>query len=698
MSKLKLLERCVASAFYGSFPKLRPAQEAAIEPLVNGRNVVMSSGTGSGKTEAVLAPLLSRYWGKAVKNDVLILLYIAPTKALVNDLEKRLYTVLNRIGLRVGIRHGDRDDLVSGQIPHVLVTTPESLEVLLFRKDVALQSVCAIVIDEVHLLYNTQRGLQLSILLRQLKQCLGQEVQWAALSATVGQLNNVRDFLFGSTESADLLEFPAHRSIDAYVQHINNESSFLNFIRRLIEGNSTTKLLIFANSRRECERLADVLQQEQRLSPFVLTHYSSLSSEVRVEIEQKFLASKTAICIATSTLELGIDIGDIDAVILWGIPRGVESFLQRIGRSNRRQNKTNVICLVPDDSNNIISDALSFLALIDAAKVGELPISSPYELFGAAGQKCLSVIASDGGRFTRITDLCKLFEHREYLERPVIEAILAELASNGYLQHHGFKNQYGADENLHRLVDYRMIYGNFGASSRTVELRHGSKVLGEVPADNLLRLSYRVLVRFAGKLWRVRKASIESILLEPAQEKGKAIDFIYSGRGITSDAFIVDRVWQMIHNEKISFEIIAPYLRENIKQVRDSLRCVCRIDQIPYTRSIEGIYYFTFGGYLVNKAIALITRQVDYKAEDISLFVKTPIDWSSVPSEPQAYESVFHLLFEAASSQSLYQTLLPRELQLHEFLQPWLKDGTVRNILNRLVRSELVSIESNMWL
>ncbi|WP_445240580.1 DEAD/DEAH box helicase [Microcoleus vaginatus] len=163
MSSIELLERRVASAFYGSFTTLRPVQEAAIELLVKGQNIVLSSGTGSGKTEAVLAPLLSRYWRKAVTTEALILIYIAPTKALVNDLGKRLYPPLDKLGLRVGIRHGDRDDLVSGQTPHVLLTTPESLEVLLFRKDATLQTVCAVVIDEVHLLYNTQRGLQLSV-------------------------------------------------------------------------------------------------------------------------------------------------------------------------------------------------------------------------------------------------------------------------------------------------------------------------------------------------------------------------------------------------------------------------------------------------------------------------------------------------------------------------------------------------------
>ncbi len=532
------------------------------------------------------------------------LLYIAPTKALVNDLEKRLYPPLDRLRLRIGIRHGDRDDLVSGQTPHVLVTTPESMEVLLFRKDAALQTVQAIIIDEVHLLYNTQRGLQLSILLRRLKQSLGREVQWAALSATVGRLKDVRDFLIGSAETAEFLEFPAHRSIDAFVQHIADDASFLNLIRRLTQG-SPTKLLIFANSRRECERLASVLQHEERPAMSVFTHYSSLSSDVRVETEQKFLAARTAICVATSTLELGIDIGDIDAVILWGVPGGVESFLQRIGRSNRRQNKTNVICLVPDDSQNVISDALRFLALIDAAKNGELPIRSPYELFGAVGQQCLSIIASDSGRFTRIAELCKLFEHRDYLERHTIETILAELADQNYLQRHGFKNQYGADDNLYRLIDYRMIYGNFGAGSRTVELCYGSKVLGEVPADNLLRLKQGILVRFAGQIWRVRKISAECIFVEPAQGKGNALDFTYSGRGIGCDAFVCNRMWQIIHSEELPFDVLSPHLRESISETKNNLRHVCSFEQIPYNKSPQGIRYFTFGGYLVNKAVAL---------------------------------------------------------------------------------------------
>ncbi|WP_416673618.1 DEAD/DEAH box helicase [Egbenema bharatensis] len=90
MNTLNLLDQRIASTFYGDFSNLRPAQEAAIEPLVSGKNLILSSGTGSGKTEAVMAPLVSRYWRQTIRADALTILYIAPTKALVNDLEKRL--------------------------------------------------------------------------------------------------------------------------------------------------------------------------------------------------------------------------------------------------------------------------------------------------------------------------------------------------------------------------------------------------------------------------------------------------------------------------------------------------------------------------------------------------------------------------------------------------------------------------------
>lgn len=691
MKPIELLEKRVASAFYGRFPHLRPAQEEAIEPLVNGENIVLSSGTGSGKTEAVTAPLLSRFWKSAVETDSLTVIYIAPTKALVNDLNKRLQPILSVLGLRAGVRHGDRDDLKSGRAPHLLVTTPESLDVLLFRKDKSLETVKAVIIDEVHLLYNTQRGLQLSILLQRLKQIVPNELQWAALSATVADLSSVRDFLFGSQENARFLQHPAHRSIDAKVLKINDELSFLELIKKLIAG-SPTKLLLFANSRKECDRLAGILNQDALIAPSVFAHYSSLSQEVRIETELNFSNSRTAVCLATSTLELGIDIGDIDAVLLWGVPGSVESFLQRIGRGNRRQNKTNVICLIPDQIVNTAGEALRFMTLIESAKKGILPNRQPYELFGAVAQQFLSVIASDNGRYTRVADLSKIIEHRKYIDRSKVDEILSALVRKEYLKPHGFKNQFGADEKLFQLQDYRMIYGNFPATSQIINVFYKSKLLGDVPAVNLLRIRRGDVLNFAGKRWKVQKTTVDGIFLEPSQSGTTTISFIHPGKGIGFDSFLAEKMWELLHSDNFSDTDLSKPLREVVNLTRNKLKSLCSFEQIPFIRSQQGICYFTFAGYVTNKAIALISKQAVFKANDISLLVSSPINWKAIPVKPSEYISVQHLLFEPSSEQSIYQTFLPSEMQIHEYLQDWLKDESVNQVLSRLSKSNLVNV------
>lgn len=303
MSNVALLDDTVAAAFYGEFSKLRNVQESTIDPIIANRNVVLTSATGSGKTEAVMAPMVGKYWRQAVRDDSLFLLYISPTKALANDLEKRLLPPLTKLHLRVGIRHGDRDDLKSGNNPHILITTPESLDVMLARKDQNLKAIKSVVMDEVHLLYNTQRGLQLSILLSRLSCYIGAKFQWAALSATIGDLSYVRDFIMGGDSNADFISFPSNRAIDAQIRHAKSLQKFVQLIRRVTDGRDT-KLLIFTNSRHECEKIAGALQEDEFLSRCVVTHYSSLSKQVRLRTEQKFASMQTAICVATSTLEL----------------------------------------------------------------------------------------------------------------------------------------------------------------------------------------------------------------------------------------------------------------------------------------------------------------------------------------------------------------------------------------------------------
>lgn len=699
MRNEELLHPSVARAFYGNFRKLHSIQESAIPPLLEGHNLVISARTGLGKTEAVLAPLLSRHFKTATESNSVTILYIAPTKALVNDLERRLLHPLGQISLRLGIRHGDRDDLRAGRSPHVLITTPESLDVMLFRGDTALTSICAVVVDEIHLIYNTQRGLHLSILLHRLRQRLDYPLQWAALSATIGNLRYARDFLFGPQEEAEFLQDSTRREIDAQIRFLESLNQLRDLFSRLLEP-PHGKFLIFANSRRECEQVAESLTADDALAPFVFAHYSSLSAEMREEVEKCFNQSPRAICIATSTLELGIDIGDIDAVFLYGPTSGVESFLQRIGRGSRRSNKTNVVCLVRPDSQRSNLEALLFHALIELAKQGHLPERQPYELFGAAAQQALSYVGSVKGHFTRTAELAEICGHLPHLQRQALEPIFAALAEQDYLRAHGFKNRYGAGQKLYDLINYRMIYGNFPMNSQEVTVSHGKKVLGYIPQINLLRIHAGDVIRFAGKRWQVKRATVEGIEVDLPRGRRQAVDILYPGSGMGADGFVLGVVWDMLHQETFESELYAPTNRSRMQALWRSIQDLTPTDSIPFCRRPEGYTYITFAGNLVNKAIALITSQPDFRAEDTLLTCATRIDWNSIPSDPEAYEPVFGHLFQSGTEQTFYQTLLPVKLQRDEFLQMWLRDSTICTQLQRLRRStphEILPEQMERW-
>ena len=155
------------------------------------------------------------------------------------------------------------------------------------------------------------------------------------------------------------------------------------------------------------------------------------------------------------------------------------------------------------------------------------------------------------------------------LDRTDIEEILGELAANGYLQRHGFKNQYGADERLHQLVDYRMIYGNFSAGSDSVTVHYKSKLLGEVPAINLLRVGSGTVVRFAGKNWVVQRASRDGITVLPASSARGAVDFVYPGKGPPTDAFLPNRMWQLLHESELPTDTLSRDLVDHVSALRE---------------------------------------------------------------------------------------------------------------------------------
>jgi ATP-dependent Lhr-like helicase len=342
--------------FFSQFGRFTPIQEKAIPVVMSGEDCLLASRTASGKTEAVMAPLI-----ELLKNERwagLSILYISPTRALVNDLFRRLEPRLAELGVPVRPRTGDSPHLDTADPPSVLVTTPESFDGLLSRTPRLFINTKAVVLDEIHLLDGSARGDQVRLLLRRLRSLKAAAVdkgetdtarlQTIALSATVSDPDGVASRY---CVNPVVIKADGKRSIDAAFIPMRSAMDLRDAITTF-QKRGIRKALAFCASRAECEELAAAVRREPKVgrglvgNPFgdnVFVHHASLDRKVRIDAEHRFAQGQVGICFATSTLELGIDIGDIDAVILIGPPYSIGSFLQRIGRGNRRTNKTTLV-------------------------------------------------------------------------------------------------------------------------------------------------------------------------------------------------------------------------------------------------------------------------------------------------------------------------------------------------------------------
>ncbi|MEU2206444.1 DEAD/DEAH box helicase [Streptomyces hygroscopicus] len=354
------------------WPGLRPLQQEAIAPLMDGVDAVLLAPTAGGKTEAACFPVLSRmaeenWTGTSV-------LYVCPLKALLNNLLPRLETYTSWLGRTAALWHGDiphtRRKRILRERPDVLLTTPESLEAMLVSANVDhrafFSGLRTIVVDEVHAFAGDDRGWHLLAVLERLERVAGRPVQRVGLSATVGNPHELLTWLQGSgagerkaqvvaphlREKAPALPPPGKIELD-YVGSLANAATV---IAALHQGE---KRLVFCEARRDVEKLGEALRAKG-VTTF-LSH-ASLSADERRRAEQAFAEARDCVIVSTSTLELGIDVGDLDRVIQIDAPATVASFLQRLGRTGRRAgSQRNCLFLAVDESGLLSAAALLLL-------------------------------------------------------------------------------------------------------------------------------------------------------------------------------------------------------------------------------------------------------------------------------------------------------------------------------------------------
>ncbi len=372
-----------------------PAQAQAWPRIRRGEHVLVAAPTGSGKTLAAFLAAIDALVGEGGRlalPDETRVLYVSPLKALSNDIRKNLEAPLNGIAdglfesgrpavnLRAMVRTGDTPqrerDQMRRQPPHIVVTTPESLFILLGSESgrAMLATVRTVIIDEIHALAGNKRGAHLALSLARLQQLVDGPLQRIGLSATQKPIEQVARYLCGAADCAivdagharerDLaLEIPDSPLTPVMAGEVWGE--LYRRLAALAREHKTT--LVFVNTRRLAERATRHLA-EQLGEDLVAAHHGSLSKEHRLDAEQRLKGGQLRVLVATASMELGIDIGDVDLVCQIGSPRGISVFLQRVGRSGHAVGAVPKGRLFP----TTLDEAVECTALLSAIRRGEL--------------------------------------------------------------------------------------------------------------------------------------------------------------------------------------------------------------------------------------------------------------------------------------------------------------------------------------
>lgn len=373
-----------------------PGQASVMPEIVRGRNVLFAAPTASGKTEAAVAPLYQRH--VSFQRGALSTVYVAPTKALVNDLYERLVTYLGIKQPGTIARYtGDRHEYSRAEGAFCVVVTPEALDSLQLRHPELLHSVRSVVVDEIHLLHGQARGQQLRHVISRIRSAAKpprsqrDNFQIVGMTATLDDMPGVASLWLG--EDAKILSQGTPREIDLELVDIgvdepgHADRAKARQLARWLEKAGAEKVLVFTNSRNGAHAMAAHLHQELAGTRWpVHLHFGALPATQRERVEEQMRTDRFGVCVATSTLEIGIDIGDVDAVVLAEMPRSVSGFLQRIGRGNRRTGLCRVVGFRSSEDDEQILQAL-----LDCSRRGDLDDVYEYDRPSVRFQQVLSL-------------------------------------------------------------------------------------------------------------------------------------------------------------------------------------------------------------------------------------------------------------------------------------------------------------------
>ncbi len=490
------------------FPELRPVQSASIDAVLDGKNCVVLAPTAGGKTESAFFPLLSRMETESF--SPVSVLYLSPIRALLNNQEVRVQRLASLIARRAFKWHGDTADSARKRFVRdpcdILLTTPESLEAMLMSARVPaaalFRGLQAVVIDEVHAFADDDRGAHLSALLERLVNFCGRDIQRIGLSATVGNPDEILRWLKGSSTREGMVVNPggAKKLPDIKLDYVGSPENAALVIKALHPGK---KRLVFVESRRLAEQLGALLTAQGVLT-FVA--HGSLSATERRDAEQAFQEGRDCVIVATSAMELGIDVGDLDHVLQIDSPSSVASFLQRMGRTGRRSDTLpNCTFLVTKDSK--LEQAAGLIELYRSNYIEPVePDTAATHIF--AHQVMALGVQRSGIPRADIWPLIQGASAFRDVDEPTCTAIIDHMLHETILSDHDGRLWLGTEgEKRYGRANFRALYAVF-ESPRMIIVRFGTYEVGTVDAKFLTALTSDPATdtqtfTLAGKAWKI---------------------------------------------------------------------------------------------------------------------------------------------------------------------------------------------------
>lgn len=610
---------------------LRKIQEAAI-PRILGTdlNYVLISRTASGKTEAAFLPILSKvnFQEKGVK-----VLYLSPLIALINDQFMRVEKLCEHLDVRVTKWHGEaskgRKDQLLKNPEGIVLMTPESLEAMLVNKPYNVSHLFAsldyVVIDEIHSFLGSDRGVQLKSLLSRLQQINRDRFSIVGLSATVSDVNlyaELKEFL-GNTQNTKIIRDHTPKSINAVFRYFPGDTQELpiGLLKDLYVRTRDSKILVFPNARGRVEEVAVKLK---RLSEKVgghqnyFSHHSSVDKEVREYVE--FFAKNAGLqnfCIScTSTLELGIDIGNVDEVVQIDATNSIASLIQRVGRSGRREGRASNLYLYSTNRWSLLQSLACWLLYSEQYIEPIEVITKPYDVLL---HQILSVIKGSSGLYLQEL-LAKINENNTFshISEEEIKEIVNHLQEIDFLEKLGHEYIIGVEGE--KVVNNKDFYSLFHTPVFFKVSSQGVKI-GELPLSPQIKEDENVFL--SAKIWKIKYVDYEACRIEvsPAKDGKKPLFF---GDAADTVHRIREKMMEILYSDE-AYDFLDQEGKQVLKEMREEFSVFPITDlkdERPLLFGNKQTRFYSFAGSKINKTICFLLDQAgtEYSHDDHSTF------------------------------------------------------------------------------